>query len=52
MKKIERRVRLEFEHSIHFTDGLFDLANPLLKETLLACPARQTPKVERQWGRV
>jgi len=35
---IKRTIRVSFEHQVHFTDGVFDVANPLLRE-ILAAPA-------------
>jgi len=31
---IKRTIRVNFEHQVHFTDGVFDLSNPLLKDIL------------------
>ena len=34
MTAIKRTIRVNFEHQVHFTDGVFDLSNPLLKDIL------------------
>jgi 3-dehydroquinate synthase len=34
MTAIKRNICVKFEHQVHFTDGVFDLANPLLREVL------------------
>ena len=31
---IKRNIRVNFQHQVHFTDGVFDAANPLLREIL------------------
>lgn len=42
---MKRTIQLEFEHAIHFTDEVFEPANPLLKEVLLAPSGTCAPKV-------
>ncbi|MGA2541018.1 MAG: 3-dehydroquinate synthase [Verrucomicrobiota bacterium] len=34
MTAIKRTIGVSFEHQVHFTDGVFDLSNPLLKDIL------------------
>jgi len=36
---IKRTICVNFEHQVHFTDGVFDVANPLLREILAGPPA-------------
>lgn len=45
MKRVERKIRVAFRHSIHFTEGLFDAARPLLHEVLRAEAGKQVPRV-------
>lgn len=40
MNAIKRTICVSFEHQVHFTDGVFDASNPLLKD-LLAGPSQQ-----------
>src|SRR3954471_6737543 len=34
MSTIERTIRITFEHRVHFTRGVFDASNPVLKQVL------------------
>jgi 3-dehydroquinate synthase len=40
MTAIRRTIRVDFEHQVHFTDGVFEVSNPLLRD-LLAQPPRK-----------
>jgi 3-dehydroquinate synthase len=37
---IKRTICVNFEHQVHFTDGVFDVSNPLLKDILAGPPER------------
>lgn len=44
MSLIERTIEISFKHRVFFTENVFGLQNPLLKEVILGGIARQSPK--------
>ena len=34
MRLIERTIQVQFRHQVHFTDGVFDAENSLLRDVL------------------
>src|SRR4051794_1392369 len=44
MSLIERTIEIRFKHRVFFTEHVFGLQNPLLKEVILGGLARQSPK--------
>ena len=44
LSSISAEIQIKFDHRIFFTENLFSAHNLLLRELLLAAPARQTPK--------
>lgn len=45
MPVIERTIQVSYRHQVHFTEGVFDPANPVLRNVLLQDKGRGKPKV-------
>ena len=45
MHSIEQSISVGFQYTVHFTTGIFDVANPLLQQTLRSARADQTERV-------
>lgn len=45
MHSINQSISVGFQYAVHFTNGVFDAANPLLKQTLRSAQADQSERV-------
>lgn len=45
MRSIERTIQVSYRHQVHFTEGVFDSSNPLLREVLAKSSNRSSHKV-------
>ncbi len=45
MDSIERTIQVSFRHQVHFTEGVFDPANPVLRDVILQDAGRGPAKV-------
>jgi 3-dehydroquinate synthase len=45
MNSIERTFQVSFRQQVHFTEGVFNPANPVLREVILSDPGRRPAKV-------